>query len=181
MEDATMRKYLMTAMLVVIPSLPMSAQADSSALNQILDGLVQYRLAEQQRQSHVDLPIALTPRERDRLLSVLLNDHMSDRERSEHRHSNRHNKGYRDLPPGLQRKLARSERLPRGWQRKLVRGEVMPQELYRYATPLPANYRTRARIDGRNTELVLLGDKVVRLVEGRGTIVDVIDIASILL
>ncbi|RAU17287.1 hypothetical protein DN062_14085 [Nitrincola tibetensis] len=175
-----MRKYLMTAMLVVIPGLSMSAQADSSAFNQILDGLVQYRLAEQQRQSHVDLPIALTSRERDRLLNILLNDYMSDRERSEHRHSNRHN-NYRDLPPGLQRKLARSERLPRGWQRKLVRGEVMLQELYRYATPLPANYRTRARIDDRNTELVLLGDKVVRLVEGRGTIVDVIDIASILL
>ncbi|EXJ11166.1 MULTISPECIES: hypothetical protein [Nitrincola] len=175
-----MRKYLIAAMLVAVPSLPMSAQANSSAVNQILDGLVEYRLAEQRRQSHVDLPSALTPRERDRLLSVLLNDYMSDRERSEHRHSNRHNK-YRDLPPGLQRKMARSERLPRGWQRKLVRGEVMPQELYRYATPLPANYRTRARIDGRNTELVLLGDKVVRLVEGRGTIVDVIDIASVLL
>ena len=41
--------------------------------------------------------------------------------------------GSKQLPPGLQKKLARGGSLPPGWQNKLQRGEVLDREVYREA------------------------------------------------
>jgi hypothetical protein len=51
---------------------------------------------------------------------------------------------YRNLPPGLQKKLARTGSLPPGWQKKL---EPLPFELERRLVGLPDGYR-RGVIDG---------------------------------
>jgi hypothetical protein len=51
---------------------------------------------------------------------------------------------YRDLPPGLQKKVARGGALPPGWQKKL---EPFPVELEHRLAPLPAGYG-RGVIDG---------------------------------
>lgn len=50
----------------------------------------------------------------------------------------------RRLPPGLQKKLARTGELPPGWQRKL---RAFPIVVERRLTPLPPGYR-RGFIDG---------------------------------
>ena len=45
---------------------------------------------------------------------------------------------YRNLPPGLQKKMARGGQLPPGWQKKF---EPFPVELERQLPPLPDGYR----------------------------------------
>ena len=51
---------------------------------------------------------------------------------------------YRSLPPGLQKKLARTGTLPPGWQKKL---EPFPVALERRLAPLPEGY-IRGVFDG---------------------------------
>ena len=51
---------------------------------------------------------------------------------------------YRNLPPGLQKKVARGGQLPPGWQKKF---ETFPVVLERQLPPLPPDYR-RGVIDG---------------------------------
>lgn len=51
---------------------------------------------------------------------------------------------YRNLPPGLQKKVARGGQLPPGWQKKF---EPFPVELERRLPPLQDGYR-RGVIDG---------------------------------
>jgi hypothetical protein len=51
---------------------------------------------------------------------------------------------YRQLPPGLQKKYARTGQLPPGWQKKM---EPLPVAIERSLPPLPVEYR-RGVIDG---------------------------------
>lgn len=51
---------------------------------------------------------------------------------------------YRNLPPGLQKKVARGGQLPPGWQKKF---ETFPVALERQLPPLPPDYR-RGVLDG---------------------------------
>ncbi len=52
---------------------------------------------------------------------------------------------YRNLPPGLQKKMRRTGQLPAGWQKKL---EPFPVAIERELVVLPAGYH-RGVIDGR--------------------------------
>ena len=61
---------------------------------------------------------------------VILRDHYTPR--------------YRNLPPGLYKKVARGGQLPPGWQKKF---EPFPAEVDRRLAPLPAGYG-RGVIDG---------------------------------
>jgi hypothetical protein len=65
---------------------------------------------------------------------------------------------YRNPPPGLQKKYARTGQLPPGWQKKM---EPLPASLERECAPLPAGYR-RGVIDAHAV-----------IYNSRGTIVDV--------
>jgi hypothetical protein len=65
---------------------------------------------------------------------------------------------YRNLPPGLQKKYARTGQLPPGWQKKV---EPFPASLERECSPLPAGYR-RGVIDAHAV-----------IYDSRGTIIDV--------
>jgi hypothetical protein len=52
---------------------------------------------------------------------------------------------YRALPPGLQKKYARTGQLPPGWQKKL---QPFDPDVERHLVALPAGYR-RGMVDGR--------------------------------
>ena len=52
---------------------------------------------------------------------------------------------YRALPPGLQKKYARTGQLPPGWQKKV---QPFEPEVERHLVALPAGYR-RGIVDGR--------------------------------
>nr|WP_067295742.1 hypothetical protein [Marinobacterium profundum] len=87
---------------------------------------------------------------------------------------------HKTLPSGLQKKLDRGGELPPGWQKKVTRGEVLEPDLIRHAQRLPADLNQRLRGYDAGTELLLLEDRVVRVATGQGTVLDVIDIADIL-
>jgi hypothetical protein len=65
---------------------------------------------------------------------------------------------YRNLPPGLQKKYARTGKLPPGWQKKM---EPFPVALERECAPLPSGYR-RGVIDANAV-----------IYNSRGVIIDV--------
>ena len=65
---------------------------------------------------------------------------------------------YRSLPPGLQKKYARTGQLPPGWQKKV---EPFPASLEHQCAALPAGYR-RGVIDAHAV-----------IYNSRGTIIDV--------
>jgi len=65
---------------------------------------------------------------------------------------------YRNLPPGLAKKYARTGQLPPGWQKRM---EPFPPDLERHCAPLPTGYR-RGVIDAH---AVIYND--------RGAIIDV--------
>ncbi|MBL4621452.1 MAG: hypothetical protein JKY89_03560 [Immundisolibacteraceae bacterium] len=90
-------------------------------------------------------------------------------------------KKQKQLPPGLQKKLARGGQLPPGWQTKVSQGEVLNAELLSHAYPLPDDLRKALPNLQDGTELRRIGDKVVRIMEGNGTVLDVIDLAGVVL
>jgi hypothetical protein len=65
---------------------------------------------------------------------------------------------YRNLPPGLQKKYARTGQLPPGWQKKI---EAFPASIEHECAALPAGYR-RGIIDANAV-----------IYNSRGTIIDV--------
>ncbi|WP_432698552.1 hypothetical protein ACQUQP_09480 [Marinobacterium sp. YM272] len=113
----------------------------------------------------------LSDYDRDRLLRSILVEHYGyEYETERHR--------YKSLPPGLQKKLRRGGDLPPGWRDKLVVGHTIDPYLYRHAEHLPSDLLNR--ITGRNDgiELLRIGDRIVRVMEGRGTVLDVIDLTD---
>lgn len=86
--------------------------------------------------------------------------------------------GMKALPPGLQKKLARGGSLPPGWQMKLARGEVLDSSLYAYSDRLPPDVLRRLGGRQEGAELIVLGDRILRVMEGRGTILDVVQIVT---
>ena len=80
------------------------------------------------------------------------------------------------LPPGLTKKAARGDKLPPGWQKKIARGEVLPQTVYAQAQPLPDIIIRKLPPPPAGTMLVLIEGKLVRLLEGNHTILDVVEL-----
>ncbi|MBV0932824.1 hypothetical protein [Marinobacterium weihaiense] len=119
--------------------------------------------------AHENRLLPLSHRERRQLRDWVLQDHY----------------GYRPqpgqggvLPPGLRKKLARGGELPPGWQDKLRRGERFDDDYYRYGERLSRHYLERLGYDAEAAELILLGGRVVRVAEGRGTILDVVELTD---
>ena len=83
------------------------------------------------------------------------------------------NKKQKQLPKGLQKKLARGGELPPGWQKKIARGEVMDREVYESSHDLPEGILDQlAVIEGTSVRQV--EDHVVRVKDATGIILDVL-------
>ncbi|MGH7353532.1 MAG: hypothetical protein ACRELS_03025 [Candidatus Rokuibacteriota bacterium] len=82
----------------------------------------------------------------------------------------------KELPPGLQKKVARGGTLPPGWQKKVARGEVMTDDIHRHSVPLPKEVLIRLPPPPQGTILVKVEGKIVRLLEATKTIIDVFDL-----
>ena len=129
---------------------------------------------EERRQGAQEgLPAALTPQQRERLLSVVLEEYFGLGADTSPQGPGQ----AKALPPGLQKRLAQGGSLPPGWQMKLARGEVIDTGLYAGAERLPPHLQRRAGVHTEDAELVIVGDRLVRLMSGQGTILDVIDLA----
>ena len=83
----------------------------------------------------------------------------------------------KQLPPGLQKKLARGGELPPGWQKKVARGEVLGMELYGRSRSLPEELLRRLPRHVEGADLRLLEDRVVRILDDTHLILDVLQLA----
>jgi hypothetical protein len=83
----------------------------------------------------------------------------------------------RTLPRGLQKKLASGGELPPGWQKKVATGQVLDEELYGQSEALPDDLDLILDRTG-GAEYRRIGTRVIKVLEGNGTIIDVIDIAD---
>ena len=86
----------------------------------------------------------------------------------------------KELPKGLQKKLERGGELPPGWQKKLARGEVLDRETRYYSEDLPEDLLSRLPGSDAATEILRIQDKIIRVSKGEGTIIDMIDLADVL-
>jgi hypothetical protein len=113
------------------------------------------------------LQMEITPLEKE-----IVKQHLVDMRAAQSKKSGRD----KALPSGRTKKVARGAKLPPGWQKKIARGEVLPQTVYAQAQPLPEVVIRTLPPPPAGTILVTLDGKVVRLLEGTRTIVDVFEL-----
>lgn len=80
------------------------------------------------------------------------------------------------LPPGLEKKYARTGRLPPGWEKKVVVGSTMPREVYVECSPLPGDLQLRLPVPPVGTVTVCVEGKIARILQATMEILDVFDI-----
>lgn len=78
------------------------------------------------------------------------------------------------LPPGLQKKVDRGGELPPGWQKKLEVGGKLDTELEEAAISLPEEILKRLPEAPENTEILQIGEEIVRVVENTREVVDIL-------
>ena len=107
--------------------------------------------------------------------------HENKERRHEKSHKGHKGKKGKNLPYGLQKKIDRGGQLPPSWEDKVARGQVLDGETLRYSEHLPEEL-VRRLPSARDGEVIRrVGDKIVRVAQGNGTILDVIDLADVLL
>jgi len=118
--------------------------------------------------------------ERSRIEDYYRRDH--DYDEHDYKKGNKGNKGKsKKLPYGLQKKLDRGGQLPPGWQTKVARGEVLDADILRHSERIPDELVRRLPALRDGEEIRRVGNKVVRVLEGNGTVIDVIDLADVIL
>lgn len=83
-------------------------------------------------------------------------------------------KSDKPLPPGLKKKLERGGELPPGWKKKLERGAKLEPELDQKAQSLPEEILKRLPKSPENTEIVRIGDEIVRIFKDSREIIDIL-------
>ncbi|PXA03359.1 hypothetical protein DDZ13_11725 [Coraliomargarita sinensis] len=87
-------------------------------------------------------------------------------------------KSGRKLPPGLQKKVARGGELPPGWKKKLAVGDRLPEEYASEAKSLPGEILKRLPESPEGTEIIRIGDEVIRVIENTREIIDILGISQ---
>jgi Ni/Co efflux regulator RcnB len=82
----------------------------------------------------------------------------------------------RNLPPGLQKKVARGRTLPPGWQKKVTPGRSLDYHVYRQGESLPDSLIQRLPRPPVGTEILQIEDKVVLLNSATRNILDAFDL-----
>ena len=131
--------------------------------------------AKDKKQAKADKKTSFSGSERDSIRG-----YYREENQVEHKGKGKKDK-QKNLPYGLQKKLERGGQLPPGWQAKVAKGEVLDAELLRHSERLPNDLVRRLPVLRDGTEVRRIGDKVVRVLEGNGTVLDVIDLADVLL
>jgi len=82
----------------------------------------------------------------------------------------------KNIPRGLQKKVARGGELPPGWEKKIAKGEILPEDIYKTAEPLPEALTKKLAEGLKDTVLVKIEDKIVRLSKATKEVLDVFEI-----
>ena len=83
----------------------------------------------------------------------------------------------KNLPAGLEKKAERGKSLPPGWQKKIVAGQILERELYNETDELPSDLE-QVLDQSVGVEHRRIGTKVIKVLEGNATVIDVIDIVD---
>ena len=83
---------------------------------------------------------------------------------------------HKNLPPGLQKKVARGKALPPGWQKKIEVGHSLDYHLYQQGESLPSLLLQRLPQPPAGSEILQVEDKIIRLNSATRTILDVFDL-----
>ncbi len=83
---------------------------------------------------------------------------------------------HKELPPGLQKKVARGKTLPPGWQKKIAPGQSLDYQVYRQGESLPDVLLRRLPPPPIGSEILQVQNKIVRLNSATRTILDVFDL-----
>ncbi len=73
------------------------------------------------------------------------------------------NEKARNLPYGLQKKVARGKALPPGWQQKVVIGRSLDYQIYRYGLPLPQDLLTKLPPGPTGSQIIQVEDNIIRM------------------
>lgn len=74
----------------------------------------------------------------------------------------------KQLPPGLQKKLARTGELPPGWEKKLTVGESLDPEVYNEAdvvVPVDEHGMVTVEVEGRIVRLIQASREIVEILK----------------
>lgn len=91
-------------------------------------------------------------------------DHKEHKESKDKSYNEYHSDG-KDLPPGLQKKVAKGEPLPPGWQKKYRRGDILDLDIYDRGVrvgPIGIGGEVTIRIDG---SLFKIHDKTRKIID----------------
>ena len=83
---------------------------------------------------------------------------------------------HKDLPPGLQKKVARGKSLPPGWQKKVAPGKTLNYHVFRQGESLPDALLRRLPPSPIGSEILQVEDKIIRLNSATRTILDAFDL-----
>lgn len=83
---------------------------------------------------------------------------------------------HRNLPPGLQKKVARGKPLPPGWQKKVEPGHSLDYRVYRQGQSLPEDLLKRLPPPPVGSEILQVEEKIILLNSTTRSILDVFDL-----
>ena len=83
---------------------------------------------------------------------------------------------YRNLPRGLAKKYDRTGKLPPGWQNKINVGQRLPDSYVRDLQPLPRELSNVLIVGPIGSEVMRIGDKIIRLEQATNMILDVFEL-----
>lgn len=82
----------------------------------------------------------------------------------------------KNLPPGLQKKVARGKKLPPGWQKKVAAGYSLDYQVYRQGSSLPEELLKRLPVPPPGSEIIKVEEKILRVDPTTRLILDVFDL-----
>jgi Ni/Co efflux regulator RcnB len=153
-----MWRTVILIILVLAATLPVQAESKKTKGST-------FSQKESRESFNLERRAAFSPAERNLIRTVLL-----DRNRTlSQQHS-------RNLPYGLQKKIARGRSLPPGWQKKVAPGHSLNYHVYRQGESLPDFLLHRLAPPPVGSEILRIENKIIRLNAATRTILDVFDL-----
>ena len=116
-------------------------------------------------QGNVNWREAFSPAERNLIRADLLGKNRKTSQKS-----------YKNLPPGLQKKVARRKARPPGWQKKISPGQSLDYHVYRQGESLSDILLRRLPQQPVGSEILRIEDKIILLNTATRTILDAFDL-----
>ncbi len=154
-----MWRIVMLVLFVLAVTLPTYAKANKQEKHHVSDESIKKQNSKRSTEE------AFSPAERNMIRAEL-----QQQERI------KQHKKYKNLPPGLQKKVAHGKALPPGWQKKVAPGESLDYHVYRQGQGLPEEILRRLPQQPSGSEIIQVEDKIIRLNAATRTILDVFNL-----